>query len=130
MKRFLIALISIFILISCEGLIPVYHYFIFKNNSSKHVYVLIDIDTQDDSIIGSECWPISPNRICYISSKTRWEKIIRDFAYIYVVDASKIKLPAVPLSQENLEKITNDMILDTIILHISDLNEPVCYPSE
>lgn len=130
MKRFLIALISIFLLISCRGLIPVYSYFIFTNNSSKHVYALIDIDTQDDSIIGSECWPISPNSYCYITSKTRWEEIIRDFAYIYVVDASKIKLPAVPLSQENLEKITNDMILDTIILHISDLNEPVCYPSE
>lgn len=130
MKRFLIALISIFILISCTGLIPVYHYFIFKNNSSKHVYALIDIDTQDDSIIGSDCWTVFPNKIRYITSKTRWEKIIRDFAYIYVVDASKIKLPAGPLSQENLEKITNDMILDTIILNISDLNEPVCYPSE
>ena len=130
MKRFLIALISIFLLISCEGLIPVYHFFIFTNNSSNRVYALIDIDTQDDSIIGSKCYPISPNSYYYITSKTQWEKIIRDFAYIYVVDASKIKLPAGPLSQENLEKITNDMILDTIILHISDLNEPVCYPSE
>ena len=91
MKKRLLRLLSIAILLMIVSCAPyggtLVYRFKFFNNSSRDIYIIIDNNTKDNIIsAGSICDFVYANAWCYIDSGTPWSNIIKDSAYVYVID--------------------------------------------
>ncbi len=123
MKKFLLPLLPILFLVSCTGWSRCYS-FRFNNESQYDVHIIIDTNTQDGAIsVGSLCYYCRHELWKFIDNDKPWYNIVRDSAYIYVVDASRIYLLSGQLAQDDQEKITPEMILGIITIHNQDLYE-------
>ena len=97
--------------------------FKFINNSDKNIYIVIDCITDDQSITPGSLYDyVYANNWRYVDSLTPWADIIKDSAYIYVLDASLINLLPLEeiLTADKCETITQEMILDRITVHHED----------
>lgn len=107
--------------------------FMFYNNSNKDVYVVVDSNIFDEEITaGSICKFVFANSARYVGSETPWGEIIKDSAYLYVIDASNIDLSQVYyLSQYQCKQITQDMILGIKTIYheetVYDGNKPYIF---
>ena len=104
------------------------YYFVFNNESQYDVYIIIDTNTQDGAIsAGSLCYYCQHDDWMFVDNSRPWFNLIRDSAYIYVVDASKINLPHGQLygqlTMQNQEKLKPEMILDIITIYNRDLQK-------
>ena len=89
----------------------------------KNVYIVIDTKTDDECISSGSLYNhVYANHLKYIDNKRPWPEIIKDSAYIYILDASLINLLPLEefLSVDKCETITHEMILDSIIVHHED----------
>lgn len=91
------------------------------------------MDTEDGVIsLGSQWFPVSANGYRTVDEAEHWHKIVKDSIYLLVIDASQICFPPV-LTQNTIDHITPEMILDTIPLYHNALLDPkysVTYPSK
>jgi hypothetical protein len=140
MKKRLLRLLSIAILLMIVSCAPyggtLVYRFKFFNNSSRDIYIIIDNNTKDNIIsAGSICDFVYANAWCYIDSGTPWSNIIKDSAYVYVIDTDLFDFDLTyetrVLSQEKCNSITNEMILDRITVYNKDTHTifSLYYPS-
>ena len=95
------------------------------------------INNTKDNIIsaGSICDFVYANAWCFIDSRTPWSNIIKDSAYVYVIDTDLFDFDLTyetrVLSQEKCNSITNEMILDRITVYNKDTHTifSLYYPS-
>lgn len=128
-KHLLFILVSIILLNACP--MDRFWFFVFRNLSSEDIFIITDPDTQDNVItVGSEIDFVYKNKEMTIQRRRLWTDIIKDSAYIYVVDASKIDLHVIGgiLSEDQKEKLSPEMILDTLTLNLINLDDPWSHP--
>ena len=123
MKRVFVFFCFVLLLQSC--FFPDRSYrFKFINNADFPIYVLTDLNAEDERLSpGSSPQYVDANYYGYISNHHPWDKVITDSIHLYVIDASNIKLPPRPLSNENIETI-EDLILERITVYNSDVARP------
>ena len=120
-------------MLSCFPLVMDLKYFFkFYNNSDEDVYVIIDMEPQDEIInVGSEVDWCGANSFQSIINKKPWYEVVKDSMYLYVIDESKIELSTMlGFTQENAEILTSDMILSRFTIYHQDLYSryTVSYP--
>ncbi len=120
-------------MLSCFPLVMDLKYFFkFYNNSDEDVYVIIDMEPQDEIInVGSEVDWCGANSFQSIINKKPWYEVVKDSMYLYVIDESKIELSTMlGFTQENAEILTSDMILSRFTIYHQDLYSQytVSYP--
>ena len=122
-KQFLLLIVMI-LLSSCKPYGGQLRYrFKFINNSDKNIYIVIDCITDDQSISPGSLYDyVFANNWRYVDSLTPWADIIKDSAFIYVLDASLIDLLPLEkyLTEDKCETITQEMKLDRITVHHKD----------
>lgn len=121
-KHFLLPIVMV-VLSSCIPLGSVHYRFKFVNNSEKDVYIVVDTNTDDECISSGSLYDyVFANNWRFIENKRPWAEIIKDSAYVYVLDASLIDLLPLEvfLSVDKCETITQEMILDRITVHHKD----------
>ena len=99
--------------------------FKFINNSDKDLYIIIDNKIDEPEISPESLYDfVYANNWKYIDNKKPWAEVIKDDAYIYILDASLINLLPLEgyLTEEKRSSITNEMILDRIIVHHDDFS--------
>lgn len=99
--------------------------FKFINNSDKDLYIIIDNKIDEPEISPESLYDfVYANNWKYIDNKKPWAEVIKDDAYIYILDASLINLLPLEgyLTKEKRSSITNEMILDRIIVHHDDFS--------
>lgn len=98
--------------------------FKFYNNTTEDIYIILDENTKDEEItLGSDCWYAWASSWRYVDNKKRsWDTIIKDSIYIYVIDADMIKLPLGPLLQEDIDRITPEMVFSRITVYHHQTN--------
>lgn len=120
------------IISSCIHFVEIYSFFRFYNNSDEDVYVIIDMEPQDEIInVGSEVDWCGANSFLNIINKKPWYEVVKDSMYLYVIDESKIELSTMlGFTQENAEILTSDMILSRFTIYHQDLYSQytVSYP--
>lgn len=123
-KLFLLLIVMAFIS-SCIPLGEVRYRFKFVNSSEKDVYIVINTNTDDECISSGSIYDyVYANNWKYIENKKTWAEVIKDDAYVYVLDASLINLLPLEgyLTEEKRSSITNEMILGRIIVHHDDFS--------
>ena len=99
--------------------------FKFINNSDKDLYIIVDNKTDEPEISPESIYDfVYANNWKYIENKKPWTEVIKDDAYVYILDASLINLLPLEgyLTEEKRSSITNEMILDRIIVHHDDFS--------
>lgn len=99
--------------------------FKFVNNSEKDVYIVINTNTDDECISSGSIYDhVYASNWKYIENKIPWTEVIKDDAYVYIIDASLINLLPLEgyLTEEKCISITNEMILGRIIVHHDDFS--------
>ncbi len=119
-KHFLI-LIVIIVLSSCVPYGGHLRYrFKFMNNSDKDIYIVIDTKADNQSISPGCFYDyVSAKKWRYVDNKKPWAEIIKDSAYVYILDASLIDLLPLEesLSAERCNSITQEMIMGRITVY-------------
>ena len=134
-KHFLI-LIVIIVLSSCAPYGGQLRYrFKFMNNTDKDIYIVIDTKTESQSISPGSFYDIVvANKFRYVDNKRPWGEIIKDSAYIYILDTSLIDLLPLEesLSAERCNSITQEMILGRITVYHEDFltMNTLSYPTD
>ena len=111
------------IIASCVGPIDHTYEFKFFNNSEKDIYIVVDTAPLDEVItIKSVCWYCRANKWRYIEDRqTPWDEIVKDSIYLYIIDASMIKLSTERgFTQDDADRITPEMLLSIITLYHSE----------
>ena len=124
-----------FIVTSCDFFYPDRGYaFIVVNNSNSDVFAILDYDTTTNSKpVGKGLYweRVFARKTHDMLSHDPWYKVIRDSAFVYVVDAGQLDL-YLPLSEEKIrDNVSCDMVLSRITLHNSVLRRgliSVVYP--
>lgn len=135
MKRFILLLFfSVLLMISCVGWTLRYR-FKFMNNSDKDIYIVIDTKTDNQSISPRSFYDfVFANNWRYIDNKRPWDEIIKDSAYIYILDASLIDLHPLEqyLSEEKCKYITQEMIMGRMTVYHEDFitMNTLSYPTD
>lgn len=130
MKKILVFIALSPMLTSC-GAFDLYHSFVVINESDEDVYAILDTEVGDNVItVGSIDLIVEANSYVYFSSTTPWEKMIKDYAYIYIIDASLYSSSLGPMSEGDVRRISDSMVLSKIILPSSSLGRQisVVYP--
>ena len=99
--------------------------FKFINSSDKDLYIIIDNKTDEPEISPESFYDfVYANNWKYIDNKKPWTEVIKDDAYVYILDASLINLLPLEgyLTEEKRSSITNEMILDRIVVHHDDFS--------
>lgn len=99
--------------------------FKFINNSDKDLYIIVDNKTDEPEISPESIYDfVYANNWKYIENKKPWTEVIKDDAYVYILDASLINLLPLEgyLTEEKRISITNEMILGRIIVHHDDFS--------
>ena len=99
--------------------------FKFINNSDKDLYIIVDNKTDEPEISPKSIYDfVYANNWKYIENKKPWTEVIKDDAYVYILDASLINLLPLEgyLTEEKRISITNEMILGRIIVHHDDFS--------
>lgn len=125
MKRhILLVLFLLLATISCSCLWETAYYFTVNNQSDYSITVVVDMITTDNCpSMGSQCRHIAPHDVGYVSEKEPWSKIIKDSIHIYILNRDLIDLPSYRLlSEEDANRITEDMILDQTTIYHNDSN--------
>lgn len=132
-KSSVFIVLILFLCFSCIIPFDIFWYFEFCNDTNEEVLVIVS-EAKDDSII-----PID-NRTYYCPASTSrhiannkqpWYEIITDSAYVYVISYAHSELPPNKyLSEEDIERITPEMILSRKVIYNSQLHEyfEVHYP--
>lgn len=136
MNKYILFLISIIVVFvsSCNPPLGATRRFVFKfaNNSDTDIYIVVDNNPSDDIITtGSRCFFIYAGNCYFVDSEIPWGDIIKESAYIYVIDASLAKFSQGSfLSLEECGAISQDMILDRITVYHEDFLKmfTVSYP--
>lgn len=134
-KHFLI-LIVIIVLSSCAPYGGQLRYrFKFMNNTDKDIYIVIDTKTDNQSISPRSFYDfVFANNWRYIDNKRPWDEIIKDSAYIYILDASLIDLHPLEqyLSEEKCKYITQEMIMGRMTVYHEDFitMNTLSYPTD
>ena len=67
--------------------------FKFINNSDKDLYIIVDNKTDEPEISPESIYDfVYANNWKYIENKKPWTEVIKDDAYVYILDASLINL--------------------------------------
>ena len=131
MKHCIFFLALILLCLAC-GPIDIKYRFRFDNNSEKDIYIIFDLNPNDEMIsTGSLCYYVIASNYKYIYNNRPWDTVVKDSTYMYVIDANMIHLPCDRLSEENVELITPQMILARkTVFHsqLTDKHFSISYP--
>lgn len=120
MRKNLIIVLSLIVISACIscGAYDMAYGFYFYNDTNEDVYIIISEAANEDIIPISQCRRVCANKRFNVLSRKPWEDLIRDSAFIYVINYKSIELPTDRLlNTTDINDITSDMILSRITLY-------------